>query len=326
MKLAFCFLSHNDIAHPRAWKAFFRAAPREAYGIWLHRRDRHTASELPGVTCIPTHPTQYAKFSLVQAQQHLLEAACLDEEVTKCLLLSGDTVPLRSFDEVLTLMSHDKGVLAWSEGLNQLQRGREATVRRDAWPEAWGWVWRIAPQWCLLTREHVRLLSKHWDVLADVFGESVAPDEHMYSVFFHAVGCLDSFLPEHFMHVDWYQLTRPAACGIKHRAHPRTFHRADLNQRTIRELRERGAVMLRKVCERYDCPPLWMEPGPGDKDTLGDPQAMVLTPASFPLEGATKAGSGVVLRPGSVRGGSTVLHLPPHPDGGDRKPPLDRTK
>jgi hypothetical protein len=261
VKLAFCFLSIGDIAHRTAWSAFFQGVPSTDYAIWLHRADGHATSALPGARCVPSHGTTRATFSIVKAQQVLFEAACQDESVSKCILLSGDTVPLHPFETVSkAIMSHARGVLAWEAVASDEQASRARLTRRYAWPREWEWVWRVASQWCALTREHVQLLSRYWGLLFHVFFTSHTPDEHLYPVFFHALGLLDSFVREPFMYVDWLHPTEARPCGREHHLYPRTFHLEDLTPSRVRELRQRNRLMLRKVCESDDCPPLWIEP------------------------------------------------------------------
>jgi Core-2/I-Branching enzyme len=258
MKLAFCFLSRGDIAHQRTWSAFFRDAPPDAYGIWLHRADRGMASRLPGVTCVPSHGTSRAMFSIVNAQQVLFQVACRDPAVTKCILLSGDSVPVQSFEAVAaSMLSHPKGILAWETELSDVQASRSHLARRDLWPKDWKWEWRAAAQWCVLTREHVGLLASYWGLVLHTFFSTHTADEHVYPVFFEGVGRLDSFVRQPFMFVDWGDPTTATHCGLPHNLYPRTFHAEDCTPALLRRLRSGGYATMRKVCERWDCPPLW---------------------------------------------------------------------
>jgi hypothetical protein len=208
------------------------------------------------------------------------------------------------------VMSHSQGVLAWDDGLAVSHAQRERTVRRGAWPERWSWVWRVAPQWSVLTREHVQLLARHWRMLAEVFGPSLAPDEHVYPVFFQALGLLRQFVRQPYMCVDWQRPTANGRCDLPHRDLPRTFHERDLRPDAVRALRERGYVMLRKVCEDYACPPLWID----RPDRQPDRGPVILTPDQL---GKVDRSSGTLLATASG-GGGWVLRVQ---EGANGPPP-----
>lgn len=252
MKLAFCFMSYGDIEQRRIWSSFFAAANRDQYATFLHRVDGNQETWLPGCVIIPTIPTKWGTFSLVQVQQNLFTEACKDPAVTKCILLSGDSIPIHSFQTIYDKLTRDdKGYMDTTLFQNELSNfiskaTRKFTTNLSAWPTSMPWKWGKISQWVVLNRSQVQLLQENWALLVNVFRQSECPDEHIYYIFFNGVNELHNFHTMPVIYVNWVSLSNP--CKQKHRALPHTFHSDELRQSIINEIYSSGALFMRKIC------------------------------------------------------------------------------
>jgi len=245
MKLAFCFMSYGDVEQRAIWASFFKEADPDQYISLLHRKDGSTTTWLPNCTVIPTMKTEYAKFSLLEVQQTLFETACKDLQVTKCMLLSGDSIPLYPFSQIYRkLTADDKGYLQRFSSSNNRY---EPSANKDAWPADKPWNWQVAHQWITLNRSHIRHLRDNWTMLKNVFGDSSVPDEYMYSVFFYGFGYLDTFHISSHMVTNWS--SDSIYCGVhRHRKRPKAHHTQDFTEGYINYIYAASGVFLRKIC------------------------------------------------------------------------------
>lgn len=252
MKLAFCFLSYGDIVQSALWKLFFKDADPSTYTIVIHMSQGPSVSALEGANVIPTQPTKWGQFNLVEAQQALFERAIDDPAVQKCVLLSGDSVPLYDFTTIYSqLMSDDKGYLAYEVPSNRCHISREGQVRKKAWPNDRPWKWYTASQWSVLHRSHVTLLRVNWALIQSVFNvPNFIADEHMYPVFFNGFNQLSSFHTTPITWVCWSSIR--TRCKHHHRSTPHTYHTPTLTPATLKKIYNSGCLFMRKLCVTVD--------------------------------------------------------------------------
>jgi len=235
-------MTYEDIVCINAWRAFFRDASENSYSIYIHSKHGIQQSDLSGSNILPTQPTQWGHFSLVEVQQALFCKAYEDPENYKFVLLSGDSIPLYSFATIYARLTSDAmGYMTITKGMYQSER--ERFVNKKAWSPRESWVWYGASQWCILHRSHVELLKEHWTMIVATFNSKIgyAPDEHVYPILFNAFG---PFHPG-AMFVDW---SPSINCSIGHRLSPKTYHDEDLVEEPLHAIYESGALFLRKVC------------------------------------------------------------------------------
>jgi hypothetical protein len=243
-KIALCFLSYGDVQQKDIWSAFLEAADPSKYSVFLHRADGVQTSWIPRCTSIPTQPTKWGSFSLVKAQQALFNEAFKDPDIYKFILLSGDTIPLYTFEKLYTqLTQHDKGCMSMCA---DPQYSRERSVNRRAWSSNYPWAWKKADQWVVLNRSHVQLLQQNWTMIQAVFAKSEVPDEHVYPVFFNGVGALHTFNARSVIHVNFYMRTSP--CSIKHHSTPATYHTNAFTPAYVDKIYTSGCMFIRKIC------------------------------------------------------------------------------
>lgn len=243
MKIAFCFLSYGDIEHQNVWTRFFEAA--DQYAIFLHRADGLTVSTLPGCTVIPPIKTAWGTFSLLQAQQNMFTEAFNDPTIQKVILLSGDTIPLYTFDVVYKrLCNDDKGYMR-QIAHNAVVQTTDKKIQTASWPDK-PWVGKFISQWVVLTRNHVQMLHDNWPMLQEVFKNANIPDEYMYFIFFNGFGAIDTFHNSSPMYVS--NSKRIIPCVRKHHSVPLTYHRPNFTPQEVDKIYRSGHLFLRKVC------------------------------------------------------------------------------
>jgi len=263
MKLAFCFLTYDDVEHREIWAPFFETAPSDQYTIVVHSK-RATSSWLPNAIFAPTQPTEWGSFSLMEAQQSLFRTAALDHSVTKFILLSGDSIPLFRFDVMYQKLTADnKGYI---RRVNNEQSERKKP-NLAAWPKGRSFIWSLSSQWVIFNRHHVTMLEDNFPMLCSVFGKMRIPDEHMYIIFFEGFKELGSFHLKPPTHVQWDRPTHPLQkmvlgpilkmekrpsgnrqCSEYHRAQPHTFHAEEFTKAVLTDIYTSGGLFLRKIC------------------------------------------------------------------------------
>jgi len=247
MTIAFCFLSYADLDHVEYWNTFFDGADPALYRCVIHQKTMGS-TKLRGATLLPSIPTQWGTFSIVEAQQKLFEAACMDPAVIKCILLSGDSIPLYDFNTIYTrLLTDDK---SYMEHTFPTARGHIVMGKRPLkqfWPADKSWNWAKASQWVVLHRRHVQLLTEQWAMIKQVFNvDKVIADEHVYTVFFSGFGCIAEFHTKSLVWAQWSD--RTIKCSIVHRLLPKTYHSADFTPRALSNIYNSGALFMRKLC------------------------------------------------------------------------------
>jgi hypothetical protein len=285
--LAFCFMSTGDVNNAGAWAKFFSGGLFGInYILLMHRSDGSLLpSIIPGMQIIdhiPEAVNAWGKFPLLRVTKNLFQTACLNSKVTKCMLLSGDSIPLCPFNEVYErAMSSgpERGTLGLSKLMmkddkmqlrNSTHRRREKTVNCTSWPSSWPWQWQGHSQWIILPIKHVQVMVDHFHILQAVFENSEIPDEHALGVFFNGVGMLDELRDPHFMFADWDTTeddndvppfeTCPE-CLVKHGemgSNPRTRRGQEITPAFIADIRRNEEsfrfTMFRKICPRSPIP------------------------------------------------------------------------
>jgi hypothetical protein len=258
MCIAFCFLAYNDIDHPALWTEFFAGADSSAdYTIWLHskhglrqsqsqRQSQHQSQVGAEVSVVATIPTEWGTWSLVEAQQRLMEQACeANDQTRKIILLSSDAVPLYNFKTIQERLLADD--MAW---LDVRMTTESAKRKKIAFGPAQIRQTAMGSQWLVLTREQVLTLGGIVRASqADARSKFVA-DERIWQTIFTSRG-----LPFHRVsptHVEWNR--RSGRCinnaAATHRESPYTYCR--LHASDIAAARSAGALFIRKICPSAD--------------------------------------------------------------------------
>jgi hypothetical protein len=94
-KIALCFLTYDNIAHPKLWKHFITSN----YNIYIHNKNEFTGEFQK--YCIKNKvETEWGHISLIKATLKLFKEAYQDTENEYFVLLSDKCIPLYNSDEI----------------------------------------------------------------------------------------------------------------------------------------------------------------------------------------------------------------------------------
>jgi hypothetical protein len=110
-KLAFLFLTIDNLKHDQIWTEFFHNIDPSRYTIYCHPKhpDRiHPHSVLHGHVIPNLVATSWGDISCVIATVNMLECALGDRDNMRFILLSDSCIPLYSFDRTLSELGFPK--------------------------------------------------------------------------------------------------------------------------------------------------------------------------------------------------------------------------
>lgn len=121
VKVGFCFLLKDGLSHSLLWEHFLLPAPPESYGLYVHAKTSIPSPVLAGSRIDPSPlPTAWGDRSLVEATQRLFLMA-VDDGCDAMVLVSGDMLPLQSFDWVQNFCRQSRCSIQPQLGLNERQ-------------------------------------------------------------------------------------------------------------------------------------------------------------------------------------------------------------
>lgn len=144
--IAFCFLLYDKLNHGDLWKNFFDQDQNDTHRIYAHikKTTSKTQNWLKKHKVKPVS-TDYCDISLVYAWIRLLETALQDKNNKYFAILSGECIPLFSYNKVY------KKITKSQKSRINVEMGTESQSET-------GLYW--ADQWCILNRKHAKLLVK----------------------------------------------------------------------------------------------------------------------------------------------------------------------
>ena len=126
VKLGFCFLVKDGLNHVSLWTRFLAASAPGSVGVYVHAKTAVPSPVLKAAWIDPSPlTTAWGDRSLVAATQRLFMAA-VEDQCDAMVLLSGDMLPLQSFDWVQEFCCQTRLSLQPRDGLNERQRTANA--------------------------------------------------------------------------------------------------------------------------------------------------------------------------------------------------------
>jgi len=186
-KIAFCFLIIDKIHNIELWDEFFRTIDKSKYNIYIHYKKNIDLGNFEKYKLKKCVPTKWNHISLVHAYNVLFQEAFKDKQNKKFVILSGNCIPLKSFDHIYeTLTKDDYGYFSSSEDNttsfprcnNLLKHFPRDKIRKSS-----GWFIlnrTLVEKLCFLSKEEVETKFK-----------IEAPDEHYYITLIHYYDLLD---------------------------------------------------------------------------------------------------------------------------------------
>jgi hypothetical protein len=233
-KLAFLFLTYDNLKQIKVWENYFNGADKEQYTIYVHSKNPSQVSDsiLRGRQIKKLVSTKWGDISLVNATINLLEEAYMNPDNMFFILVSDSCIPITTFNEFYNfLMEQDQSyILAYDSNKERYDEILDKTfISRENFKKQHQWMIlnRSATHLIIITRQHTSIFSKMF-----------APDEHYFvNVLLHYE---QPFINKLITYTDWRNSTE----------HPKTFTIVD--DSLIIELRKHGFYFLRKIDRNTD--------------------------------------------------------------------------
>ena len=242
-KIAFCFLLYDRVIHGKIWSDFFSSDnyPVPSFNIYSHIKTvNENTQEWLKQNRVRTIKTGWCEENLVFAWIKMLEAALKDPTNQYFIILSGECIPLFTYEETYKKITSTK----------------KSLINPDFSMHARSSGLVYADQWCILNREHAKLLiklkttegGKNWIKSIRPNMEDNCPDEiYPVSWFIHHYG-REQFRKEFKLKVStytaWYGHGEFEKSD-KHTGHPIKFTNTKL-QSMKKKICESGAIFARK--------------------------------------------------------------------------------
>jgi Core-2/I-Branching enzyme len=235
-RLAFLFLTIDNLNQYHLWERFFAEADPQSYSIYVHPKhsDRVTQPLLLRNLIARRISTSWGHISVVRALNLMLEDAFRNQENTKFLYCSESCIPLYDFSYIYNLiLSDEKGFL---HHYPAKQRRHRHLKDRTYIPKhrflkmcAQGWVFNRELVQVILRNDHT-----------DIFENMSVPEENYYINLFQHVD-LDLNRLLHWQRLSFSNWWEGSAGG----GHPKLYE--EITEAEVNVLRELGFLFMRKV-------------------------------------------------------------------------------
>lgn len=194
-KIAFLFLTLDNLKHPQIWDMFFDGVDKNKYNIYVHPKNvNKVTNELLTSAHLIKKPAETKHCFLVKGMKLLMDTALKEKDNSYFIFVSDSCVPIKKFDRVYDdITKKYKTNLVMEMNLKSFDR----KVRYDKkLPEK---CFNKFSQWSILTRKSVETIvtSKY----LPIFYKMNAGDEFILSILECAGGFDYKSLPS--THVDW---------------------------------------------------------------------------------------------------------------------------
>jgi Core-2/I-Branching enzyme len=180
MKIAFLFLTYDNIEKEDIWSRYFSNIEENKYKIFIHPKNANAIykQEFFKNHIIPEWcETTWGSFSLVEAQRLLIRRALKDKDITHLIILSYNTIPIQSFHKLFSYLNNKKTLIDYWEPKELEHKGRYFTLKNPIFNEK---QFYVQSQWCILSRKTANIIAKEHKEIKGLFENSFIPDEHAY--------------------------------------------------------------------------------------------------------------------------------------------------
>lgn len=184
-KIAFIFLTIDDVNHPIIWKEFFKNN-EDKYNIYVHPKNpENVTSFFKNHIIDDLIPTQWGDVSLVDATNLLISRALKNKSNKKIILVSNSCIPIKKFSYVYNVvLEDDKSWLNFYKP-DYVQGSKEHLRRMNMIEPKFKKSAYINEQWMILSRKHAELLEKNKKLIKYFRKPTLIPDELYYITMLH---------------------------------------------------------------------------------------------------------------------------------------------
>ena len=236
-RLAFLFLTIDNLNQYALWERFFSEADPRLYSIHVHPKypDRVAQSLLFGRIARNVVETRWGHISQIRALNHLLkEALTKNETNAKFMYCSESSIPLYNFSSIYDeIMRDEKGFLHRYSSIQERWRRikDKSYISKESFLKMCGEGWVFNRE----LAEHV-VRNDH----TDIFEKVACPLEHYYiNLFQHLRLDIDGLL--HNRRLTFFNWKECSPGG----GHPKTYQ--EVTEQDVDKARELGFLFFRKV-------------------------------------------------------------------------------
>jgi hypothetical protein len=235
-KIAFCFLTYQDIVTINVWNNFFKNIDTNKYSVWIHPKNNIDISKyIFPVNIIKNKIITKSKtdISIVLATLQLLRESYSDE-ITHYIFLSQSCIPLYNFDILYKIISQtDKSILSYIQN-NKKERYYQLVGNNIQNFITYQQFVKQQPN-MILVKDDVELIIKK-----------------DYTPFFYKMECPDE---HYFINVLLYifkkQIIKQQTHFCNHDLHKtQALEFLNINKIFINDIRSKGFLFMRKVGTR----------------------------------------------------------------------------
>lgn len=248
-KVAFLLLTDANFNRMDIWKKFFDEKEKR-WNLYVHSKKEPDFNWLKNRRIKKYVETQWADFSLVEAENELLKEALGNMENQAFVLISESHCPLynisKTIDRILSMklpaFSHE------NQRENLEFRWKRSNFESVSFLDKD--YFDFSSQWWIFNRETAAYFSKTKDNFKKRFKYTSFADEH-----YHISLCNReeiNFFRNTTTHANWRLPTTDKYCKYVKRKKPKTYFR--IRKSFIKKLRERGCLFFRKIDARTIIP------------------------------------------------------------------------
>lgn len=189
MKIAFCFLTYNDIVNSDLW-ALYLKNHLDKINIYIHSKNQLKHPFFKKYKTLKTIPTlNKTHISIVYATLSLLNEAYSNNDNTHFLFICQSCVPLMPFNKLFNIITNSKKSFIKKFENNCIQRYFQLSLefKKEYFPNEFI---KQHPN-MMLIRNHVKFLLNNTNLLK-CFKNMICPDEHYFINILKFYGFLDT--------------------------------------------------------------------------------------------------------------------------------------
>lgn len=242
-KLAFLFLTYDNLRSKKIWKSFFEQADPNLYSIYIHPKNPKKVNGFQQYIIDDLCKTKWGHISIVRAELNLFKACYKDPLNEKAILCSDSCLPLYNFETIYNiLMKEPKKSYVTFVKPNILRKMRYLLLRHknDLSLKTWSSYEHFA---IVFQRALMKLFIEN-DLTKD-FKRVFIPEEHYFT---NVLSLLEKNPYECFENKKLTFMD----FGRYYRSHPTTYE--SLSKKEIDKIKEKGFLFLRKVSKEIQLP------------------------------------------------------------------------
>jgi len=177
--IGFCFLTYDDIERTDVWEKFFENIDKSKYELFVNSKNSNLISQNQlfkhKMINNPYKNTERGTFSLLVAQDRLLKEAFNNTKIQHFIILSHNTIPVKSFENLQHFLSNKQSVFNYEISIDEEHITRYETIKNPKFKKS---EFFVHDHWCILSRKDVSILLNDFEKIKNIFGKMSVPEEH----------------------------------------------------------------------------------------------------------------------------------------------------